>query len=316
MRLHRRGSRGFRLVELPAVSRRKAAGFTLVELLVVIGIIALLISILLPTLNKARQAGQRIACLGNLRQIGQFVHMYANANKQQVPLGCTSGTGAASGAVGEGNNYFLTVASGDPDPDPPKKVRYIGLGLLIKAGYVRESSAGAKDGGSAMVFFCPSAMSDIWHGYDAVNNKWPPSQNTIRCSYSSRSSTDNPALNASQFATDTVCWTKSGPAFYPVQVVNGVFAANYPRQPMFQLNKLKNKAIVSDIMSDETRILLVHKKGVNVLMAGGSAEYKDLKLIKPQLYAGVSQFGVGGNYMCDRIWNNFDADQQLYPINP
>lgn len=64
---------------------RKLRGFTLVELLVVIGIIALLISILLPSLAKARQYAVNIACQSNLRSVGQGLLFYANDHKGKLP---------------------------------------------------------------------------------------------------------------------------------------------------------------------------------------------------------------------------------------
>ena len=63
----------------------RRGGFTLVELLVVIGIIAVLISLLLPALSKAKRQALIVSELSNMRQVGLAVHMYANDHKGRVP---------------------------------------------------------------------------------------------------------------------------------------------------------------------------------------------------------------------------------------
>ena len=69
--------------------KRTSSGFTLVELLVVVGIIALLISILLPSLNRAREAARNIKCSANLRSIGAGIEIYKVDYKGMFPAAYT-----------------------------------------------------------------------------------------------------------------------------------------------------------------------------------------------------------------------------------
>jgi prepilin-type N-terminal cleavage/methylation domain-containing protein len=236
--LHRFSPEARRITSGPARGR---CAFTLVELLVVIGIIAVLISILLPSLTRARESANRVACGSNLRQLGLVMQMYANMYKDQVPLGYIR-TSAGHQRMW---NYLANYNDGT-------RTKPILLGWLVDANLIRDGKA----------FFCPAESKEQWM-YNKPINPWPFATSTgagkidTRFGYGVR---------------PTVGWfidTSSDPKFF------GQTFQNLGNQQigMSKWSKMKSLAVIADLTTVPKSLLTRHIAGINVLYGNASVKW-------------------------------------------
>ena len=133
-------------------------GFTVLELMVVIGIIAVLMAILLPSASRAREQAKRAQCMSNLRQLTDAVQSFAAANDGDLPLNTRRGT------------WALQDAS-NPSTDPGATADSLRKGALFP--YVRNEA----------VYRCPDDETGRFRSYsinDYLNGDWDQVQHHLR----------------------------------------------------------------------------------------------------------------------------------------
>lgn len=122
-------------------------GFSLIDTLVTISVMALLIAILLPSLNGARESARRVVCASNVRQLGIGIQMFADDHEGKLPDSRYVSTASSMDGDGSASQFMMTLRA--PNSDNSDQL-WDGLGVLYATDYLV----------APKLFYCPSHHGD------------------------------------------------------------------------------------------------------------------------------------------------------------
>jgi prepilin-type processing-associated H-X9-DG protein/prepilin-type N-terminal cleavage/methylation domain-containing protein len=234
----------------------RVIGFTLVELLVVIGIIAVLVSLLLPALNNAREQARSTQCLSNLKQIGAALQLYAQANNSWVvPLYRNYSTPKKKGY--DVTSTFGPVAGFVP---PATAGTACGAALLVVDGPMGN---GANYLPNNDMFFCPN--DEYRRPFRDPVSGWGPRWQTTLGNVDSQSYW--------HYYLPERYWdsTNGNAAYNAATTANNKLTLKAPAEKMLWTDQFvpvpPGTTAVTDLYKN------FHKKGMNVLYLDGHAKF-------------------------------------------
>lgn len=280
------------LSPFPIGPRRQPGAFTLVELLVVIGIIAVLIAVLLPALSKANQQSMRVQCSANLRSLGQALQMYAVGFKGTIPIGATGWDMRI--------NYLVWGATTSTTSE------WTMAGLLMPT----------KCATSPLVYYCP-ANSDAGTTFNetgSIPNRWAVPGTFSRSSYGFRpgyifGNSYGDIMPPQTYGRFVWQSDQSGKVTQAPTIED--WRPNNINKRWPKINEYKNRAICGDVTYRITNIRQRHVHGVNVLYGNWAVKWvpldpawslglwDDIKNVGPTQQPG---FDIGQA----QAWNFFD----------